>query len=215
LLRALLKELSYSARIVFRNDRIYLHLSVPIELYLKYFSKGSARGKLIAGFDLNSDRINMIIADNQGIIRGVKTEWFPEVTSHGYPGNKADALRLRALAKLLDYAFHHGVGTVLFEDLERIKKRRYTKSRKANRKISRFAKRKLLDHAIVMSMKHGFKVYLANPAYTTKIGEKIGRELGLDRHTASAYALILKYLGITKTMKSTQRSRKSSVTITH
>jgi len=213
--RALLKELSYSARIVFRNDKIHLHLSVPIELYLKYFSKGSARGKLIAGFDLNSDRINMVIADNQGIIRGVKTERFPEVTSHGFSRNKANALRLRALAKLLDYAHHHGVGTVLFEDLERIKKRRYTKSRKANRKISRFAKRKLLDHAIVMSMKHGFKVYLANPAYTTKIGEKIGRELGLDRHTASAYALILKYLGITKIMKSTQSNRKSSVTITH
>jgi len=46
------------AKIVFRGGKVYLHVSVPIELYLKHFKKGEARGKLIAGFDLNSDRIN-------------------------------------------------------------------------------------------------------------------------------------------------------------
>jgi len=136
----------------------------------------------------------MVIADNRGNIRDVRTEWFPEVASQGFSRNKANVLRLQALAKLLDYAYNHGVGVVVFEDLERIKKKRYTRSRKANRKISRFAKRKLLDHAIVMSMKYGFKIYLVNPAYTTKLGERIKRELGLDRHTASAYLLAIRYL---------------------
>ena len=194
--KALSKKLSYTARIVFRNGKVYLHLSIPIELYLKYSSKGRTGGSLIAGFDLNSDRINMVIVDNQGIIRDTRTEWFLEVTSHGFPRNKAHTLRLQALAKLLDYAYHHGVSTIVFEDLERIKKRRYTRSRKANRKITRFPKRKLLEHAIVMALKYGFKVYLVNPAYTTKIGEKLGKELGLDRHTASAYVLVLKYLRV-------------------
>ena len=115
----------------------------------------------------------------------------------GFPRNKAHTLRLQALAKLLDYAYHHGVGVVLFEDLDRVKKRRYTKSRTANRKIMRFPKRRLLQHAIVMAMKYGFKVYLVNPAHTSKVGEKLGKELGLDKHTASAYALTLKYLGVT------------------
>ena len=41
---------------------MYLHVSVPIELHLKYFSKGKAKGGLIAGFDLNSDRMNMVIS---------------------------------------------------------------------------------------------------------------------------------------------------------
>jgi len=86
----------------------------------------------------------------------------------------------------------------LLEDLYRVKKRKFTHNKSVNRRISRFAKRKLLDYAIVMSMKYGFKVYLVNPAYTSKLGESIGRELGLDRHTASAYALILKYLEIAK-----------------
>jgi len=51
-------------------------------------------------------------------------------------------------------------------------------------------------------MKYGFKAYLVNPAYTTKLGEKLGRELGLDRHTASAYTLILKYLKTIRMMRS-------------
>ena len=98
--KALSKELSYTARIVFRNGRIYLHISVPIELYLKYFREGYACGELIASFDMNSDRINMVIVDKQGIIRDVKTEWYSEVTSHGFPRNKANAIRLQALTKL-------------------------------------------------------------------------------------------------------------------
>ncbi|RLG86239.1 MAG: transposase [Thermoprotei archaeon] len=134
--KALSKKLSYTAKIVFRNGKVYLHISIPIELYLKYFSKGRAKGKLIAGFDLNSDRVNMVVVNRQGIIRGTKTEWFPEVTSHGFPRNKANTIRLQALAKLLDYAYHHGVGVALFEDLDRIKKRRYTRSKTANRKIT-------------------------------------------------------------------------------
>lgn len=147
---------------------------------------------MIAGFDLNSDRINMVIVDELGVIRGVKTERFPEVTSPGFPRGKANTLRLRALAKLLDYAYHHGVGIVLFEDLERIKKRRYTRSKSANRKITRFPKRRLLERGVVMAMKYGFKVYLANPACTSKLGERLGKPLGLDKHTASAYILAVR-----------------------
>jgi len=190
--KSLSRKASYTAKIVFRDGRVYLHLSVPIELYLKHFKKGEALGKLIAGFDLNSDRVNTVIIDGYGVIRDVKTEWFPEVTSHGFPGGKANTMRLQALSRLLSYAYHHGVGVVVFEDLERIKERRYTRSKRANRKITRFPKRMLLEHAVVMAMKYGFKVYLADPSHTSKIGEKLGERLGLDRHTASAYVLALR-----------------------
>ena len=45
-----------------------------------------------------------------------------------------------------------------------------------------------------MAMKYGFKAYFIDPAYTTKIGEKLGKELGLDKHPAPAYALLIKAL---------------------
>ncbi|OYT47981.1 MAG: hypothetical protein B6U85_03885 [Desulfurococcales archaeon ex4484_42] len=188
------RKVSFGARILFRDGKIYLHLSVPINLYLKYFSKGRAGGCLIAGFDLNSDRVNMVIIDRYGKIRDIKTGWFPEVTSHGYPRSKARAKRLEALAKLLRYAYHHNVGTVVFENLLTIKQRRCTGNPTANRKITKFAKRELLQYGIVMSMKYGFKTLLINPKGTTHSSEHnyIMRKHGLDKHTASAYLIALK-----------------------
>ncbi len=187
-----IKADKYTAKVVFRNGKIYLHLSLPFELF-KY---GVTCGKLIASFDLNSDRINMIIVDWKGKIRDVKSKHFPEVTSHGFLKSKAKDVRLKALAELLDYAYYHSVGIVLFENLDRIKKRRFTKSRKANRKISKFAKRGLLHYGITMALKRGFKVYLVNPANTSKVAKRIRRTLGLDVHSTSAYVLAQKFINL-------------------
>jgi IS605 OrfB family transposase len=190
------KKLSYTARIVFREGDIYLHLSIPIQLYLKYFKKGEARGQLIAGFDLNSDRTNLVIIDEHGEIVDVKTAWFPEVTSHGFPREKAKVLRLNALARLLEYCYRHGVGTVVFENLLSVKRKRFTRSEKANRKIARFAKRQLIQHGVVMALKYGFRVLLVDPKGTTNSREhsELMKRYGLDRHTASAYLIALKGL---------------------
>jgi len=198
------RKTSYTARIVFRNGRIYLHLSVPVELYLKYFRKGEARGSLIAGFDLNSDRINMVIVDKSGVVRDVRTEWFPEATSPGYPRNKARVVRLRALTKLLSYAYHHGAGVAVFEELDKIKWRRFTSSPKANRKIAKFAKKQLLTHAVVMGLKYGLKPVLVDPRGTTSssVHSAVMKKHGLDKHTASAYLIVLRYLQNRKTVNS-------------
>jgi len=190
------KKLSYTARIVFREGDIYLHLSIPTQLYLKYFKKGEARGRLIAGFDLNSDRVNLVIIDEHGKIVDVKTAWFPEVTSHGFPREKAKALRLNALARLLEYCYRHGVSAVVFENLLSVKRKRFTRSKKANRKITRSAKKQLIQHGVVMALKHGFRVLLVDPKGTTNSREhgEIMKRFGLDRHTASAYLIALRGL---------------------
>jgi len=194
--KAINKELSYDTRILFRNGKIYLHLSIPIELYIKHFKKGDAKGDNIACFDFNSDRINMVIIDKQGVIRETRTERFGEVNSPNYPRNKAWTLRLQALGKLLNYAYHHNVSTVVYEDLFKIKRRRIkkTKSRNGNRKASNFPKKKLLQHAITMALKYNFKVYLVNPSYISRLAEKIKNAFCLDKHTVSAYLLGLRYL---------------------
>jgi len=199
------KRASYNAKIMFRDGKTYLHVSVPAELYLKHFKKGEAHGELIAGFDLNSDRISLAIVDKYGRLVDAKTEWFPEVTSHGFSREKAKALRLRALAKLLMYCYTHGVGTAVFEDLFNVNKRRFTWNRTANRKMSRFAKRELLQHAILMSLKYGFRVLLADPRGTTSSREhdEVMRSHGLDKHVASAYLIALRVLNQDKQTKQT------------
>ena len=54
----------------------------------------------------------------------------------------------------------------------------------------------ILEHAVVMVLKYGFKEYIVNP-HTSKIGEA-GKDLGLDKHTGSAYMLVPKYIGVAK-----------------
>jgi hypothetical protein len=61
-----------------------------------------------------------------------------------------------------------------------------------------FMKSKLLTWMILRGLKHGFDVYLVNPAKTSTAGEVIGRRLGLDRHTSSAYAIVLRGINALK-----------------
>ncbi|MEM2252933.1 MAG: hypothetical protein QXS06_00265 [Desulfurococcaceae archaeon] len=175
---------------------------MPVELYLKYFRKGEARGDLVAGFDLNSDRVNMAIVDEYGRIVDTRTAWFPEATSHGFPRNKAKVARLQALSKLVEYAYHHGVGVAVFEDLGGIKHREFTASSTVNREMSKFAKRQLLTHAIIMSLRYGLKPVLVDPRGTSSspMLRVIMKKYGLDRHTASAYLIALKYIQNRKNM---------------
>lgn len=134
----------YNVTIVLRNGKVYLHLGVSFQIYKEYFGKKDNNGKHFASFNLNSGRINMVILNQDGKIIDVKNEHFHEIVSHGFPKNKAKNIRLKSLVKLLDYAYYHNVGIVLFEDLEGIKRRKFIKSRRGNRKISKLAKKELL-----------------------------------------------------------------------
>jgi len=191
----------YGARIVFRNRRLELHLSVPLSLYLKYFSLPKRRGyELVAGIDLNSDRINMVVIDPNARIITMKTAWFPEVTLHGFPRDRARDIRLKKLKKLLSYARRIGVDYVVFENLFVVKKRGKAPSPSGNRRITRFAKKQLLQHGLLMVLKFGLTPILVDPRGTTHSREhrEVMRKRGLDRHMASAYIIAFKGLKIIK-----------------
>jgi transposase, IS605 OrfB family, central region len=140
----------------------------------------------VAGFDLNSDRVNLVIIDGHGRIVDTRTAWFTEAVSHGFSRNRARALRLGALAKLLKYCYTHNVGVVVFENLPLIKRRRFTRSRVGNRKITLFAKRQLIQYGIVMALKYGFKTLLTNPKGNNKLqGTQRSNEKTRTRQTHS------------------------------
>jgi len=69
-----------------------------------------------------------------------------------------------------------------------VKRRRFTRSRSGNRKITRFAKRQLLIHGVIKALRLGFNVVLVIPKGTTNSEDhdKVMREKGFDKHTASA-----------------------------
>ena len=192
------REEGYGAVITFR-DGVRLHIQVPLWLYLKHFSAPRPSGYgLVAGFDLNSDRLNVVVIDGQGGIVAMKTFRYPQVVSPGYPRERAEALRLNAMSQALKFLARLGVDYVAFEDLFLVRKRRFTGSRAANRKITKFAKRQLLIHGVMKALRLGFSVVLVNPKGTTNSEEheKVMRGRGLDRHMASAYLVALRGLNM-------------------
>jgi len=188
-------ELPYSVGIVLNDGRFYLHVTVPLEVVAKYdrHPKILTKSRYIAGFDLNSDRINMVIINEKGEIIDVRNKHFPEITQHGFSKNKARDIILKALNELIDYAVHHNVSFFVFEKLENIKKKK-GRNKNANRKISRFSYRMLLTHAKTMVKKRGGTFITISPTYASVDAIPLSKRLGLDIHTTSAYLLVIRYL---------------------
>jgi len=197
------KEEGYGAVISF-EEKPMIHLQIPLWLYLKHFSSPKPNGySLVAGFDLNSDRLNVVVVSEEGKVIAIKTFWYSDVTRPGFPKGKAMALRLNALSKSLIFLSRVGVDYVIFEDLFLVKRRKFIRSKSGNRKVSRFAKRQMLIHGIIKALRLGFNVILVNPKGTTNSEEheKVMREKGFDKHTASAYLIALKGLGMLNDIK--------------
>jgi predicted transposase len=194
------KEEGYGAVVSFKHYPM-IHLQIPLWLYLKHFSSPKPNGYgLVAGFDLNSDRLNVVVISKDGEIIAKKTWWYSDVTRPGFPKGKARALRLNALSQALNFLSRVGVDYVVFEDLFLVKKRKFTRSKSGNRKVSRFAKRQMLTHGVIKALRLGFNVILVNPKGTTnsEYHDRMMREKGFDRHTASAYLIVLKGLKVIK-----------------
>ena len=196
------KLLGYNARCIIRDysrDKALVEFQfiVPIELYLKHrrlYDK--PRGHNIGGIDWNSDRANLVIVSPKGELLDHRTWWFPETTSHGYPRTARRTKQSQILSEIMDYCYNHGCSVVVFEDPDTIKTRRYTKNATANRKIARWTKREASQMFILKALRYGLKPFFVNPAYTSKLAELIAKDLGLDKHTTSAYILALEYLGL-------------------
>ncbi len=194
------REDGYGAIISFR-EYPRIHVQVPLYLYLKYFSIPKPRGYgLVAGFYINSDRLNVVVIDGSGVLVAMKTFWYSETVSHGFPREKAKWIRLNALASALRWCKRIGVDYIVFEDLSRIKTRKFTYNPCANRKIAKFPKKQILQHGIIKALKNGFTIILVNPKGTSNsiTHKQIMREKGLDKHTASAYIIAYRGLKIIK-----------------
>ena len=188
-------RLPYGAGIYIRDGRFELHVNVPLELYIRYLGNVPRQydsGGHVASFDFNPDRMCMVIVSRDGDLLDVKTEHFPEATSHGFPKDRAKDFRMKALVRLVSYAYHHGVTDYVAEKLNR--PRTKTRSKSANRRIAKFAVREYIEHLKVLVQKYGGKLHFINPAYASIDAAPLAKKLGLDIHTTSAYLLALRYL---------------------
>lgn len=209
---ALNRKIGYPARIIIKEYNFYpgnLHLycnlqvMVPYSLYLETMMRYSRPlGSLVAGIDVNVDRLNLAIIDRYGRLRDVKTFWFREITSRGFKGRPAWTRIHQAIHALLDYAYHHGVSVMALENPEVIGYLRYYWSRGGDRKSRDYNykktifRNKIIEVMAYKAPLYNLKAVYVNPKGTThsKEHDEIMERYGLDRHMASAYLIAQKAL---------------------
>ena len=188
-----------------RDDKLYVrgevHISISYDFYLKHVKRyNEPKGSLIGGVDVNTDRINLAIIDEDGKLRDVKTFWFREVTARGYPRRRAWSIIGMRVHELLKYAYHHGVSTIVLENPEVIGRMRLAWIRNGKRlhrnynwRVTIFRNR-IIEMITMKAPIYGLRVNYVNPKGTTHSREHddIMMRYGLDRHTASAYLIALK-----------------------
>ncbi len=188
-----------------RNSKLYvrgeIHVSISYDFYLKHAKKYTEpKGSLIGGVDANTDRINLVIIDENGKLRDKKTFWFPEVTARGYPRNKAWSVIGMRIHEMLRYAYHHGVSVIVLENPEIIGRLRLfwirngeRKHRNYNWKVTIFRNR-IIERIANKAPLYGLNIKFIEPRETThsKKHVEIMTKYGLNKHTASAYLIALK-----------------------
>jgi hypothetical protein len=202
----------YSGRVVVkgygvRDNTLWVRgevqITIPVDFYYKHAIRHKEpKGSLIGGVDVNVDRINLAIVDEEGKLRDHKTFWLAETVARGYPRRRARSVIGMRVHEMLSYAYHHGVSTIALENPEVLGKLKLLWVKRGDRKHENYNYKKSVFRSSVIEMialkapLYGMKVEYVDPKGTTNSTEhdKLMRERGLDRHTASAYLVALRAL---------------------
>jgi len=121
--KALRKEIGYPARVYItdygeRLKHLYGEIQVMVKygFYLEVMRRcDKPLGRNIAGVDVNTDRLNLVVIDENGDIVWKYTAKFPQVTSRGYLRRCAWSIIGEAIHKVLKNAHSHGASVIAVE----------------------------------------------------------------------------------------------------
>ncbi len=205
-------RVGYMGRVVIngvgaRNGQLWVHgevqVTIPLDIYYEHMSRHKRNGgKLFGGVDVNADRINLVIIDEDGELIDHKTFWFSEATARGFPKHRAWSIIGMRIHEMLDYAYNHGVKTLFLENPEVLGRLRLMWIRSGDRghgnynyKVSVF-RSSIIERIALKAPLYSIRVGYVNPRGTTNSTEhdELMKKYGLDRHTASAHLTALRGL---------------------
>jgi hypothetical protein len=194
-----------------RNNQLWLHgevqVTIPVDVYYEHMSKHRRNaGRLLGGVDVNSDRINLAIIDEDGELIDHRTFWFSEASARGFPRHRAWSIIGMRIHEMLNYAYNNGVKTLFLENPEVLGRLRLMwikngdrRHENYNHKVATF-RSTIIEKIAMKAPLYSIKVSYVNPRGTTNSIEhdELMKRYGLDRHTTSAYLTALRGLGINK-----------------
>jgi hypothetical protein len=205
-------RVEYMGRVVVRdygvrNNQLWVHgevqVTVPLDVYYEHMARHKRNGgKLFGGVDVNTDRINLAIIDEDGELIDHRTFWFSEVTTRGFPKHRAWSIIGMRIHEMLDYAYNHGVKTLFLENPEVLGRLRLMWVRSGDRKHENYNykvsvfRSTIIEKIVLKAPLYSIETKYVNPKGTTnsKEHDELMRKYGLDRHTASAYLTALRGL---------------------
>jgi hypothetical protein len=206
------EHVEYMGRVVIdgvgtRNNQLWLHgeihITVPLDMYYEHMSRHKRNGgKLFGGVDVNTDRINLVIINEDGEFIDHRTFWFSEVTARGFPKHRAWSIISMRIHEMLDYAYHHGVKTLFLENPEVLGRLRLVWIRNGDRKHENYNykvsvfRSTIIERITMKAPLYSIRAGYVNPRGTTnsKEHDELMKRYGLNRHTASAYLIALRGL---------------------
>jgi len=190
-----------------RGSQLWVHgeiqVTVPMDVYYEHMARHKKNsGKLIGGVDVNTDRINLAIIDEDSELIDHKTFWFSEVTARGFPRHRAWSIIGMRIHEMLNYAYRHGVKTLFLENPEVLGRLRLMWIRNGDRKHENYDykvsvfRSSIIERITMKASLYSIRAGYVNPRGTTnsKEHDELMRKYRLDKHTASAYLTALKGL---------------------
>jgi IS605 OrfB family transposase len=150
------------------------------------------QSELVAGIDVNIDRVAVSILTKKGNMLESKTFYCHEMEY--VKSNRRSNISGEIAKDIIQYLLSWNAGAIVIEDITL--KQDHDTNKRFNRLVHSFAKKKMQKAIISRGMKYGFKLKKVNPAYTSVIGRfKYSGKYGLSVHEAAAFVIGRRGLG--------------------
>ncbi|MEH7306258.1 IS200/IS605 family accessory protein TnpB-related protein [Neobacillus drentensis] len=157
----------YSIELKRKRGRVYAHITYDLNVHgylLKWNEK--IQSDIVAGIDINVDRVAVSILTRQGNWLESKTFYCHEMEY--VKSNRKSNMAGEIAKDIVQYLLSWNVGAMVLEDITL--KQDHDTNKRFNRLVHSYSKTKIQKAIISRGIKFGFKIKKVNPAYTSVIG---------------------------------------------
>lgn len=183
----------YTVQIKRKSDNYYAHLIFEEEtLGTELSTFADIKKDVVAGIDINIDRIAVTLASKRGNFLESKVFYCHELEYAR--SNQRDNIVGEAVKAVFDWLLKKNVGAFVIENIKL--SQQHDTNNKFNRLTHSFKKKRLTEAILRRGLRLGFLIKKVNPAYTSVIGRfKYSTKYGLSVHEAAAFVIARRGLG--------------------
>ncbi|WP_139338491.1 IS200/IS605 family accessory protein TnpB-related protein, partial [Bacillus cereus] len=191
--KPIIEHQKYSVEIIRKQNEFYVNITFDeTEIGRVLDFKETPQSDVIAGIDVNPDRIAVSLCTKQGNFKGSKVFYLHNLNT--FSTNKRATIIGQIVQQIKTWLLENNVGGIVLEDLKF--QQSHDTDKYSNRNFHQFTYKKMLNSLIRMALRNGFSVKTVNPAYTSVIGKlKYSKKFGISVHETAAFTIARRGLG--------------------